>query len=349
MNSQDTLAHSRYIWPMPTRRSFAAGAAALPLFAACQNGDAAPASAPAGLTWRSAPPAPYAVQEIYPALFRGGIWIAGGFAPLAALGATQRVIVFDVARGQWRDGPALPTPSHHVHLAALNDELWAIGGFLGGPNRRSWICTPRVLKLDGEIWVEGPALPKPIGEAVPLVHQGRIHLIGGRSPRDAANAAWEDQIDVDDHFVFAAGAAQWERAAPLPMARNSAAGATFGGAIHVISGRTVAGGQTPAHHIYDARAGSWREGAPHPEPRGGIAAALFQDRIVAGGGEIFDPGSVGRTLYAYDEVTGWTPFADMPTPRHGHGFIAANNALYALGGAQRPSADGTLARVDVLG
>jgi hypothetical protein len=331
---------------MITRRTFAASAAAAPLIAACQSGDT-PAAGPPERAWRSAPDAPYAVQEIYPALHDGAIWIAGGFST-RSLGATEGVIVFDIAADRWRAGPALPTPSHHVHLASLNNELWAIGGFLGGDTRMRWICTPRVLKLEGETWVEGPSLPKPIGEAVPLVHDGRIHLIGGRSPAGAANAAWNDQADVGDHFVLA-GASQWERAAPLPMPRNSAAGAVFGGALHVISGRTVASGQTPAHHIYDPQSDSWRDGPPFPEARGGVAAAVWRGRIIAGGGEIFEPRSVGTALYAYDDASGWTRFETMPTPRHGHGMLATQDALYCIGGAQRTGGDGTLASMDVLG
>lgn len=326
---------------MITRRAFAASAAAS--LAGCS---AARTTAPATTGWRQGPEAPYAVQEIYPALHRGAIWIAGGFAPLAALGATQRVIVLDIAANRWSDGPRLPTPSHHVQLASLNDELYAVGGFIGGDNRRRWICTPRVLRLEGDAWVEAQPLPKPVAEGMPLVHGGRIHLIGGRSPRAAANQEWDDQIDVDDHFVFTPGAG-WERAAPLPTARNSHAGAVLGGDLHIISGRTVADGQTPAHDIYDTRTSTWRSGPAFPEPRGGIAAATLGGRIVAGGGEIFEPGSVGDTLYEFTDGA-WLRFSTMPTPRHGHGFIAVNDTLYALGGARRPSADGTLARVDVL-
>jgi hypothetical protein len=325
---------------MITRRTFIASA---PL-AACQAGS--PVVTNTG--WRRGPRAPYAVQEIYPALHRGAIWIAGGFAPLAALGATHRVIALDLQRNAWIDGPALPTPSHHVQLASVNDELYAIGGFLGGDNRRRWICTPRVLKLSGDSWTEAPSLPKPVAEGAPLVLDGRIHLISGRSPTGAANSEWDHQADIGDHYVFTPGAAQWERAAPMPVPRNSAAGAVRDGIIHIISGRTVQSGQTDAHHIYDPRSGRWTEGAPFPEPRGGLAAAEFNGDIIAGGGEIFEPGSVGTALYKLDRAGVWSRFETLPTPRHGYGMVSANGALYLLGGAQRPSAGGTLASVDIF-
>jgi N-acetylneuraminic acid mutarotase len=131
------------------------------------------------------------------------------------------------------------------------------------------------------------------------------------------------------------------------MARNSHAGAVLGDELHIISGRTVAGGQTPAHHVFDTRSSVWRNGPDFPEPRGGVAAAAWRGRIVAGGGEIFEPGSVGDTLYGFDGGA-WSRLTTMPTPRHGHGLVAAGDALYALGGARRPSASGTLASVDVL-
>jgi hypothetical protein len=38
----------------------------------------------------------------------------------------------------------------------------------------------------------------------------------------------------------------------------------------------------------------------------------------------------------------------MPTPRHGHGFVTVDSAIYMLGGARNVSSDGTLANVDVL-
>ena len=321
---------------MLTRRT--ATLSALAAMAAC-----APVAPPAP-PWRAGARAPYPVQEIYPALHDGAIWIAGGFSP-PALGATRRVIALDVARGVWLAQPHLAGRAHHVHLASLAGALHAVGGFLGGATHLSWICTPRVVRLEGEDWGAAPDLPKPVGEAAPVAHEDRIHLIGGRSPLGVANSAWEDHGDIDDHFVLAAGASHWERAAPLPLARNSAACAALDGAIHVISGRTVAGGPTPAHHIYDAREDRWRDGPPFPDARGGLAAATLGGRIICGGGE--SDATVSDALFAYDD-TGWSRFETLPTPRHGYGLVAADDALYALGGASRPSGSGTLARVDVL-
>jgi hypothetical protein len=326
--------------PNRMRRELLAGAAAVVALGLRQT-TAVAADEP---RWRAGPVAPYATQEIYPALHGGEIWVAGGFSPQAR-GATERVIVLDPATWRWRDGPALPEPAHHVQLASVEGELYAMGGFLGGASRVSWICTPRVLRLAGERWVESAALPVPIAEAVPLVLDGRIHLVGGRSPRGADNATWNDHVDVAEHLVFQSGA--WRRAAPLPMARNSHAGAVVKGALHMVSGRTVAAGPTPAHQVYLPNEDRWQQATPFPEPRGGLAAALWRGRLVAGGGEVFTPGSVGTTLWALQGER-WVSIGSLPTPRHGHGFVTVADALVVIGGAEQPGARGALATVDIL-
>lgn len=326
---------------MLTRRTFAAALASIPV-AACHT----PPNTPGDAAWREGAALPYAVQEIYAALHLGEIWIAGGFSP-ASGGATERVIALNLESNQWRDAPALPTPSHHVQLASIDGELYAIGGFIGGATRNSWICTPRVLRLEGESWQESAPLPSPVGEAVSFVHGGRIHLIGGRSPRTQANATWNDHVDVSTHFIFTPGAAEWSVGAPLPTARNSSAGVGFADQLHVISGRTVSGGETGAYDIYTPATDSWRQGPPFPDPRGGLGAALWRDRIVAGGGEILSQSSVGDRLYTL-EGDAWTQSLQMPTPRHGHALMAADGALYALGGSRRIATLEALSSMDEL-
>lgn len=326
---------------MLNRRSILAAGLGAASAAACQNvSDAANAA-----TWSAAAPMPYATQEIYPVLHSGAIWVAGGFSPQAG-GATERVFVFDPARNTWSEGPALPTPSHHIQLVSLNGDLYGIGGFLGGPSRNQWICTPRVLKLEGDAWVETTPLPKPMAECVSIAHAGRIHLISGRSPRGAANANYGDHIDVADHFVFSLEAG-WQSAAPLPMARNSAALASDGARFHVISGRTISGAATPAYDIYDPHADRWESGAPYPEPHGGIAAAFWRGQVLAGGGELLQQRRVSDAVYAINNGA-WTQISTLPAARHGHGFVTAREALYAIGGSHQIATLEPLASVDML-
>lgn len=325
---------------MLTRRSILGATLAAAPSAACQH-DLGTCSA----TWAPGPDAPYAVQEIYPALHRGAIWIAGGFSPQEG-GATERVIAFDIGENRWGDAPPLPTPSHHVQLIALHGELYAIGGFLGESDRAHWTCTSRVLKLSGETWTEMSPLPKPMAESISVVHGDQIHLIGGRTPRGAANAGWSDHTDIGDHFVFSPNHG-WRSAAPLPIARNSAAGINDGARIHVISGRTTDGTAISAHDIYDPRTERWSSGPTFFDARGGLAAALWKGNIVAGGGELLQQRSVANALYALNGES-WTQIATMPTPRHGHGLVAVGDALYALGGSRQIATFEPLARLDVL-
>ncbi|MEM1317882.1 MAG: galactose oxidase, partial [Pseudomonadota bacterium] len=65
-------------------------------------------------------------------------------------------------------------------------------------------------------------LPRPVGEAVTGVLDNRLHITGGRKPSGPSNATWRDHIDAADHFVLSSLGASWERASPLPTARNSA-------------------------------------------------------------------------------------------------------------------------------
>jgi hypothetical protein len=308
-------------------------------------GGIAGAAGPAAAVWSLGVGLSYPVQEIYPVWHDGAIWIAGGFrhADFGPRASAEMLRADPSDRFVWRPEPgaALSAAMHHVHQASVGAALWAIGGYDGGADGRAWISQAKVRAFEGAAaagaWRDGPPLPKPVGEAVTLVLEGRIHVIGGRSPRATANAAWPDQADIADHFVLAPGAARWETAAPLPMARNSAAGAVVNGRLHVVAGRTVSAGPTGAHHIYDAKSDRWFDATPYPDPQGGLAAAAVGSQLFAGGGETFlpRPGFVSAKMFMFDGRD-WAPLPPMPKPRHGHGLVAVDGRfpLLAVGGAQ---------------
>lgn len=348
------------------RRSVLLGLAGSGLTAGCQARLGAEDAT--GGEWRSGAALPAPLQEIYPALFEGRIHVAGGFLAENGLitGPTDAHFAYDPTIGKWAEYPPLPRPRHHPHLAAFEGHLVAFGGFespsveavwqmqAGGwalpPADSRFVYYPPLKTADG-YWAAFPKSPQPVGEAVTSVIQGRLHVAGGRRPKAASNQSWADHIDTDAHFILSTLDGSWEAAAPLPTARNSAAGALIEGSWHVVGGRTVAGGNTGTHEVYDANEDRWRIAAPMPQGQGGLAATSLAVRLYAFGGEYFEPepGGVYREAWCYTPPSdSWQQLPDMPSPRHGLGAVTVDRDIYVVGGALGVGGRNTSALVEIF-
>jgi hypothetical protein len=303
-------------------------------------------------TWRLGPELPFAAQEIYPALHKGKIHLAGGFISDGETisGPTAQHVVLDLQQGTWSEAPPLPIARHHPNLVSFKDRLIAIGGFESPSEQTVWVMQPGVWAFDGDAWSDAPTLPQPNGESVLGILQGELHTCGGRNPNGERNASWNDHSDTDDHFVLTGLESAWERAAPLPTARNSAAAAVIGDQWHVVGGRTVSDGNTPAHEVYDAKEDRWRTAAPMPQGQGGLAAASVGGKLYAFGGEYFNNGGgVYPESWMYDPATdNWDALPDMPHPRHGLGAISVGDEIYVIGGALEVGGNKTSNLVEVF-
>lgn len=83
--------------------------------------------------WRTLAAMPQAVQEIYPAVYQGKIYVAGGLSddlPLSEQQMTDLVQIYDPATNSWALGPALPEARHHAYLVSVQEQLFLFGGFL---------------------------------------------------------------------------------------------------------------------------------------------------------------------------------------------------------------------------
>lgn len=335
-----------------TRRAILLTGAAATSFACSGRPESVAETADSDGVWSPGPALPYAVQEIYPTLHAGQIHLAGGFVATDGeiSGATDQHVVFDPSTGAWSTAAPLPSARHHPNLISFQDRLLAIGGFQVQSAEAVWVMQPGVWAFDGEAWTDAPPLPQPNGESVTRVLSDGLHVCGGRLPKGDANAAWSDHSDVGDHFRLADLNGTWETAAPLPTARNSAASAVIGSDWHVVGGRTVSGGNTPAHEIYDAGEDRWRAAAPMPQGQGGLAAASVDGKLYAFGGEFFNNGGgVYPEAWAYDPASdAWTAIPDMPHPRHGLGAVAIGDAIYVIGGALRVGGSETSELVEIF-
>lgn len=300
--------------------------------------------------WSSRPPLPFAVQEIYPAAHKGRIHIAGGLIATGGRvsGVSDRHIAYDPASGASADLASLPQKRHHPHAVDHTGRLFLLGGFGSDPATVTWIMSTDTLVYDdaSDAWASLAPAPEPHAEVVAASLGDRIHIVGGRRPKGAANAAYGDHEDVDRHLAFDPAANAWSKAAPALSARNSAAGAVIGGLWHVAGGRSVAGGPSDAHEVYDPREDRWRAAAPMPKGKGagGNAAGVLGGALYAFGGEYFSGGAGGvhPEVWRYEpEADAWAAAAPMPTPRHGLGAIVIGDAIWLVGGAKRPSGSDT--------
>jgi len=327
--------------------------------------------------WTRMADMPFPVQEIYPVAHRefssrpgsvkpivnsllvnaGGLTDAPGYAH----NVTDEVTIYDPLSDQWRYGPPLPAPMHHVALVSNSGFLTAIGGFLRDANG-GWQMQDRVWRLDDieqGLWYELPPLPIAQAETVAVSLNGRIHVVGGRSPAGSQNREWGDHIDSAKHWAFIASENRWAEMAALPSQRNSAAGAVYRGALYLIGGRTVTSGNTARVDIYDPVSDRWQRAAPLPKSsrtdaplgQGGLAAAEWDGYIYAFGGEWFrssgTDGGVYAEVWEFDpREDKWRGVAAMPRPRHGLGAVALKDGIYAVGGAARVGGNGTSAVLD---
>lgn len=317
------------------------GAAALPATAARAES-----------RWAAVVPVPWPVQEVYGAAWRGRVAIAGGLfslpGPPRRLVALDRFGLYDPAADRWSEGPRLPFGRHHPSVAAVGDRLFVLGGYTVDA-RGDWNPLSDVVAFDGEAWAAAPAMPRPQCEAVALTLGERIHVVSGRSPRDAEARDWNGQLDVDLHQVFDVRAGRWTTAAPCPQARDSAAGGVIDGKLYLAAGRVVRENSGRLDR-YDPQADRWETLAPMPRGAGGVAAGVAGGKLYVFGGEILvQPTGVIANCWSYDPARdAWNAEPDMPTPRHGLAGVGLEGRIYAVAGGERASGGKTSAVVEAL-
>ncbi|QFT56705.1 kelch repeat-containing protein [Microbulbifer sp. THAF38] len=295
------------------------------------------------------------IQEIYPSVFAGEIYISGGFIPSSTptfygLAPTDSTHIFSPKTHTWRSGPALPKATHHLGMAANSKYLYGIGGF-HGQKSNAWQAKSTVYKLskNDNAWTSAPSLPIPIAEGIYSNSSKGIHVIGGKTPN-----SHQRNIDSNNHYILTNNT-DWEAAAPATINRNSASGTTMGNRIYVIGGRQAGNTTKRARNltygeVYDPSLNKWEKIRPLPQALAGLSAAPLNGKIIVTGGEAFGPNGYWKTGTAFNAVWVYNPISDqwnkesdLPTARHGHGAVTIEDTIYIMGGAAKVGPQETLA------
>ena len=164
-------------------------------------------------------------------------------------------------------------------VAVQGDTLWAIGGFTEQNRKPHAECFAWSSREDK--WRRIAPLPAACGSVACVVIGGKLHGIGG-----AVGDTFDTKKSVDWHLVYDPAADRWQRAAPLPTARDHVGAVVANGLVHVIGGRVDSfNTNSNLHHVYDPRTDKWAARNPLPTARSGHGACLVQGRIFIMGGE----------------------------------------------------------------
>lgn len=304
------------VWPWLTGACSAEGPA---------RSDVAGPDVPDTSTWAPVDGLEIPRDDFVTAVVDGEIWVLGGMTGDRGNRLTS-VEVYDPDSGTWS------TSDIEVPVGLASFEGVAVGGriFVFGGLDESSRPTDFAAALDTSTgtWQQLPALPHARYAHTVTLHDGRIHVIGGESVAGPVR-------EVD---VFDPGSTSWSSGSPMPRARGSHDTVSTPDGLYVLGGWWQ-GAPSRLVQLYDPASGSWRTAQALPEPVSRAGAALLDGRLWV---------SFHEFAAVFDLSTGeWTPAHHPPLSRHGHGFIALEGALYAIGGCQEwPLRD--VRTVDVL-
>lgn len=264
-------------------------------------------------------------DDFVTAVVDGRIWVLGGMTGDRGNRLTS-IEVYDPDTDAWTTSDIeLPVGLASFEGAAVGDRIFVFGG-LDETSRPTDFAA--VLDTATGTWQRLPGLPHSRYAHTVTLHGGRIYVVGGESV-----AGPVPQVDVFDVTT-----STWSQGAPMPRARGSHDTVSTGDGLYVLGGWWD-GGPSDLVQLYRPATRRWTAGTALPEPMSRGGAAVLDGRVWV---------SFHEFAAALDLRTDeWTPAHPPPLSRHGHGFIALQGALYAIGGCQEwPLRD--VRTVDVL-
>ena len=291
--------------------------------------------------WKKMADAPIPLLESAGAVVDGRIYVFGGIerTSLFGLKGGSAVYVYNPKTDSWTRNADMPTAVTHVMAAVDGHKIWFAGGWLGSRTggfdgtQDVWVYDTR-----GDLWQQGPPLPRALASGALVRHGRRLHFIGGFLGEDGERmSARHWALDLD-------GGTTWEPLAPIPEPRGHISAVTLNDRVYAIGG--MHGHHVDARdltwvHAYDPANDTWTELAPLPGRRSHLEASTFVDngRIYVLGGKNYSDHPFFRErglpyMSVYDPGTDtWTDLPGLPRGLLGAVAAVIDDYLYLTTGS----------------
>jgi N-acetylneuraminic acid mutarotase len=278
--------------------------------------------------WQALPSATIARTEVAAARVGQAVYVIGGFAPPEGR-SSPLVERFNLRTRRWRRVAPLPIAVNHAAAVAHRGHVYVLGGYADATGLSGEV--PRLYRYDPrpDRWRRLPDAPTARAALAAGVIGDRLFAAGGARGGRA--------LTTFESYDFRRR--RWTRLPDLATAREHVGGAVAGGRLYVVGGRAAGQGNFTVVERYDPRRRRWASMPALTKARGGNGAAAVGGTVVAVGGEE-DAGTI-REVEALDTTRRgaalrWRRLADMRTPRHGLGVVAAGGRVLAIEGGPQP-------------
>lgn len=247
---------------------------------------------PTGDRWTNAADLPRGSNHVGVATLDGRLYAIGGFIEQNRTPHGE-CFVYISSDHRWQTIRPLPRPTGATVCVPLNGKIHVIGGAIGNSlETRTSIATHLVYDPQSDMWSEAAPMPTARDHAGAVVHEGRIHLIGGRVDTFHTNSQLHHSYEPTED--------RWRMRNPMPTARSGHGAVIYKGKIFCMGGEgwQKVFGQNEA---YDLSSDQWQSYAPMITPRHGTGAALVGGRIhIAGGGPVMGGGYQSAVHEAFE-------------------------------------------------
>jgi hypothetical protein len=333
--SVNPCAHDRPTDALPVRASCSGSVCERDTRRACTHTAPSPTSPFLFALKATSPFAPWRSEQVLTVVVVGGSDSGGALASGEALRFPGGSVV-----GHWYEWTDMPCARFYASAASLPSARTAL--LLGGEPAE---CSDTLKWSSAEAsWVvpegDSVAIDTVGGRAVSAVGGGgeeAVLLLGGRptgTPTPTSDATVFRLETVDGNTTLVRDTALFGVAvAPMPTPRSEfgaswANGSSADGAVVMAAGGVVDDTGTPVATVdlLDVATGLWTVGPPLDVALKGLTVVEINGMFVAVGGETVDGDVVGTGWTLPTDVSaGWTPIANMTTPRAFHTAVAVSS------------------------